>query len=172
MKNYLFKQNRKFFSEKVSKKLSIYSETCLSPLKKLKKEFEHRDVLFVTQQAQRWTTKELDFHSDAFAYYLMEQGLGGKKVMFWSDVNHSLEYISAAVGSIKAGNTIVSTEYENWEDVQKVMKDSGAEVLVLSPFVQSEKNKTRMDKINDAIPELSKSNLLFIFSAIWRYLQD
>jgi hypothetical protein len=44
----------------VTKKLSKYAETCLSPLKKLKNELEHRDVVFVTQQSQRWTTKELD----------------------------------------------------------------------------------------------------------------
>jgi hypothetical protein len=72
-------------------------------------------------------------------------------------VNHSLEYISAAVGTIKAGSTIVTTEFENWEDVQKVLKDSGADVLVVSPFVQAENNKTRIDQINEAIPELSKS---------------
>jgi hypothetical protein len=72
-------------------------------------------------------------------------------------VNHSLEYISAAVGTIKAGSTIVTTEFENWKDVQKVLKDSGADVLVVSPFVQAENNKTRIDQINEAIPELSKS---------------
>jgi hypothetical protein len=72
-------------------------------------------------------------------------------------VNHSLEYISAAMGTIKAGSTIVTTEFENWEDVQKVLKESGADVLVVSPFVQAENNKTRMDQINEAIPELSKS---------------
>jgi hypothetical protein len=56
----MFKQGRKFFAEKVSRKLSKYSDTCLLPLKTLKNELEHRDVVFVTQQAQRWTAKELD----------------------------------------------------------------------------------------------------------------
>jgi hypothetical protein len=68
--------------------------------------------------------------------------------------------MSAAVGTIKAGSTIVSTEYENWEDVQKVLKESGAEVLVVSPHVQAENNKTRIDKISEAIPELSRSNII------------
>jgi replicative DNA helicase len=80
--------------------------------------------------------------------------------MFWSDVNHSLEYIAGALGTIKAGNTIVSSEYENWEDIQKVLKQSEADVLVVSPFVQSEKNKTRMDKLNEAIPELQSSKFI------------
>ena len=61
------------------------------------------------------------------------------------------------MGTIKAGSTIVTTEFENWEDVQKVLKESGADVLVVSPFVQAENNKTRIDQINEAIPELSKS---------------
>ena len=82
---------------------------------------------------------------------------GGNKILFWSDVNHSSEYISASLGAIKAGNTIVSTEYENWEDVQKVLKESEADILVVSPFVKADKNKTRIDKINESIPELSKS---------------
>jgi len=74
-------------------------------------------------------------------------------------VNHSLEYISASLGSIKAGNTIISTEYENWEDVQKVLKESQADILVVSPFVRVEKNKTRIDKIAEAIPELHNCNI-------------
>lgn len=76
--------------------------------------------------------------------------------MFWSDINHTLEYISAALGSIKAGNIIVSTEYENWEDVQKVLKESEADILVVSPFVKADKFKTRMDKIAESIPEINK----------------
>jgi replicative DNA helicase len=76
-------------------------------------------------------------------------------------VNHSLEYISAALGSIKAGNTIVSTEYENWEDVQKVLKESEADILVVSPFVKAEKNKTRIDKIAESIPEINKCKCEF-----------
>ena len=91
----------------------------------------------------------------------MEQGFTGDKVLFWSDVNHTLEYISAAVGTIKAGSTIVSTEYENWEDVQKVLKDSKADVLIVSPFVQLDNNKTRFDKISEAFPGLAKSKLIF-----------
>ena len=84
----------------------------------------------------------------------------GKKILFWSDVNHSTEYISASIGAIKAGNSIVSTEYENWEDVQKVLKESQADLLVVSPFVKADNNKTRIDKINESIPELSKGKIM------------
>jgi hypothetical protein len=71
------KNNRKFFSDRgkfkykfnfqpinnnnlVSKKLSKYADSILSPLKKLESELEHRDVVYVTQQSQRWTVKEVD----------------------------------------------------------------------------------------------------------------
>ena len=76
--------------------------------------------------------------------------------------------MSAAIGTIKAGSTIVSTEFENWDDVQKVLKESGAEVLVVSPHVQAENNKTRIDRVAEAIPELNKSKISLInnFSAI------
>jgi len=67
--------------------------------------------------------------------------------------------MSAAIGTIKAGSTIVSTEFENWDDVQKVLKESGAEVLVVSPHVQAENNKTRIDRVAEAIPELNKSKI-------------
>lgn len=67
--------------------------------------------------------------------------------------------MSAAIGTIKAGSTIVSTEFENWDDVQKVLKESGAEVLVVSPHVQDENNKTRIDRVAEAIPELNKSKI-------------
>jgi hypothetical protein len=99
------------------------------------------------------------YHSNAFAYYLVEQGLSKSKILFWTDVNHSLEYISAAVGSIKAGNTLVSPEYENWEEVRTALRESKADVLVVSPFIKVEGNKTRIDIINEDIPELSKSKI-------------
>lgn len=44
----------------VSRKLSKYSDTCLLPLKILNNDLEHRDVVFATHQATRWTAKELD----------------------------------------------------------------------------------------------------------------
>jgi len=85
----------------------------------------------------------------------MDQGLNGRKILFWSDVNHSLEYISSAIGCLKSGNTIVTSEFENWEDVENVLRE--VDVLVVSPYVQAEKNKTRIDKIKENIPEMQSS---------------
>jgi hypothetical protein len=68
----------------------------------------------------------------------------------------------------------VSTEYENWEDVQKVLKESNSDILVVSPFVKAEKNNTRIDKINESVSELNKSKTnkisLNLYSEIRRYI--
>jgi hypothetical protein len=50
----------------------------------------------------------------------------------------------------------VSAEYENWEDIKKVLEDSKVDLLIVSPFVNVEHNKTRIDFLNEEIPELSK----------------
>jgi hypothetical protein len=44
----------------VAKRLERYSKSILFPLKKLRNEMEHKDAVFVTQQNQRWTIKEID----------------------------------------------------------------------------------------------------------------
>lgn len=41
--------------------------------------------------------------------------------------------------------------------MQKVLKESEADVLVVSPYVAEGKNKTRLDSLNEAIPELQQS---------------
>lgn len=96
----------------------------------------------------------------------MEQEMSGDKILFWTDVNHTLEYAAAATGVIKAGSTIVSSEFENWEDVERVLKESKADVLVMTPYVQAEKNKTRIDKVQESIPEMKncKINTLTLFT--------
>jgi acyl-CoA synthetase (AMP-forming)/AMP-acid ligase II len=100
---------------------------------------------------------KIQIHSDAFAYYLAEQGYAqGSKVLFWTDVNHSLEYVAASLGCLKAGTTVISSEFENWEDIHKTLTESKADVLVVSPYVQIEKNITRLDALTKSIPELSK----------------
>jgi hypothetical protein len=59
---------------------------------------------------------------------------------------------------LKAGSTIVNSEFENWEDIQKTLSEAKADVLIVSPHIQIDKNETRLDAINKSIPELSKSN--------------
>ncbi len=55
---------------------------------------------------------------------------------------------------------MVSTEYENWEDVSRILKESGANVLVVSSFSQSGDNKTRIERVQESIPEMNTSKFL------------
>lgn len=97
-------------------------------------------------------------------------------MLLWADVNHSAEIFTSMVriiknklGGIKAGLTIVNSEFENHEDITKNLEASKADILVLSPFTKYE-NSTRLEILTNYIPELSgnhcKSNSLH--SQIWR----
>jgi hypothetical protein len=78
--------------------------------------------------------------------------------MLWTGVNHTLETITAAIGTLKAGSTIVFSEFENWEDIQKTLSDSKSDLLLVSPYTQSDKENSYIDFINKSIPEMSKSS--------------
>ncbi len=64
--------------------------------------------------------------------------------------------MAGLIGSLKAGLTIVQPEYENWDDVKRAMADSGADILVVSPHVNVEKNLNRIDEVLKDIPELNQ----------------
>lgn len=64
--------------------------------------------------------------------------------------------MAGLIGSLKAGLTIVHPEYENWDDVKTAITDSGADVLVISPHVNVEKNLNRIDELLRDIPELNQ----------------
>ncbi len=66
--------------------------------------------------------------------------------------------MAGLIGSLKAGLTIVQPEYENWDDVKRAMADSGADILVVSPHVNVEKNLNRIDEVLKDIPELNQGN--------------
>lgn len=93
----------------------------------------------------------------------------GSKILFWTDVNHSLEYVAASLGAAKVGVTIVASDFENWEDIEATLSASKASILVLSPYSQLDNNKTRIDAVKSAIPELNSSNLYIRcnYSSYW-----
>lgn len=78
-----------------------------------------------------------------------------------------MEYVAASLGSIKAGNTIVYAENDNWEDIKNILSASKAELLVMSPFLQHDKSKTRLDKLMEDVPELANSNFNLTISDVW-----
>ncbi len=104
--------------------------------------------------------KLLQGHTDAFANYLTENGFSsGSKILFWSDINHSAENIAGILGSLKAGLTIVNPEFEDWADVKQALQESGADILVLSPHKQVDKDINRIDEIVKDIPEMNDGNI-------------
>jgi hypothetical protein len=90
---------------------------------------------------------------------LVENGFStGNKIVFWTDINHTSENMAGIIGSLKAGLTIVYPEFENWDDVKRAIADSGADVLVISPHVNVEKNLNRIDEVLRDVPELNQGN--------------
>ncbi len=61
--------------------------------------------------------------------------------------------------------TLVLPEYENWEDVDNALSKSNADVLLLSPFSNITNTSTRMDLLNESIPELKSSRYGNLFKS-------
>ena len=66
------------------------------------------------------------------------------------------------MGSLKAGLTVVNSEFEDCVDVKKALNDSGADILVVSPHKIVEKDVNRIDEIMKDIPEMNDGKLYFI----------
>lgn len=87
---------------------------------------------------------------------MIENGFStGSKILFWSDINHTSENLAGILGSLKAGCTIVNSEFEDWSDVRKALSDSGADILVVSPHKIVERDINRIDEIMKDIPEMN-----------------
>ena len=48
------------------------------------------------------------------------------------------------MGALKAGLTVVNSEFEDWADVKQALNDSGADILVVSPHKNVEKDINRL----------------------------
>jgi hypothetical protein len=55
--------------------------------------------------------------------------------------------------------TIVNPEFEDWADVKQALQESGADILVLSPHKQVDKDINRIDEIVKDIPEMNDGNI-------------
>ncbi len=80
--------------------------------------------------------------------------------MLWTGVNHTLETITSAIGTLKAGSTIVFSEFENWEDIEKTLSESKTDLFVLSPYSQTDRQTTYIDSVLKSIPEMNKSMII------------
>lgn len=137
---------KKLFSTKVS---VLTEKNIVSSMKELANQLPFRDSLLSVSQGIKWTVKELNTYSDAFARHLLEVGLEpGQKFLIWSDVNHSAEIVCATLGAIKAGLTIVHSEYENSEDINKLLKSKEISAFMFSPYNYVE-SSTRLSLVEN-----------------------
>ena len=78
------------------KKLATRSFSSLQNQLKTVVRFENQD--------QTWTWKDLEYHSNAFACGLIEQGfVRGDKLVTWFDRVHVSETVVSQLGALKAG---------------------------------------------------------------------
>lgn len=132
----------------------------LSLIQQILGDYQYKDALLVANENLKWTVKELDAYTTAFAKHLVEMGyVPGQKLLVWSDVNHSAEIICATIGAWKAGLTVLNSEFENHEDIIKALNDT--DVFVFSPFISSE-NKTRLESIQKELLATKKKHIIQI----------
>lgn len=135
---------KKSFSS-LQTKMNIRS--AISPVYKLLNDLPYRDSLLVSSQNTKWTISELNTYTDAFARSLIENGLEpGQKFLIWSDINHSAEILCASLGALKAGLTVVHSEFENSDEIKAILKKDKIDALLFSPFNTLEK-ETRVDSL-------------------------
>lgn len=79
---------------------------------------------------------------------------------------------------MKAGLTVVHSEFEDWSDVRKALENSGADILVFSPHRTADRDGNRVDEVMKDIPEMNEGFYLnfFIFfyylkSPLWRLFE-
>jgi hypothetical protein len=73
------------------------------------------------------------------------------------------------LGSLKAGLTIVNSEFEDWADVKQAMNDSGADILVVSPHKNVEKDINRIDEVMKDIPEMNDGMIMIYIYILFNH---
>jgi hypothetical protein len=75
------------------------------------------------------------------------------------------------MGSLKAGLTIVNSEFEDWADVKQALRDSEADILVVSPHKVIENDTTRIDEIMKDLPEMNDGKFCQIYFILFYLVQ-
>lgn len=137
--------------------MSKYSEDSIpGAIKEARKENEWIDVARFHSQDQNWTIKELDQHSAAFAYGLVERGYNpGDKLLLWVDDENAAEVAVAQIGAIKAGVSIVSVStHDEINHIGDALAQSGAQGLMFSPHTKVDGHNQRANLLLELMPEL------------------
>lgn len=105
-----------------------------------------------------WTFEDLDRHSNAFAYGLVEQGWkSGDRLLLWIGNNHTSEICAAQIGAAKAGVTIVAASTGSEQDIEKLIGDSQCTGILFSPNTKIGETKYS-EIIRKLVPETAKTN--------------
>jgi len=89
-------------------------------------------VIRFENQDQSWTWRDLEYHSNAFACGLIEQGFtSGDKLATWFDRHHVSETVVTQLGALKAGVVLCPVQDHTEQGVRSVL--SGAKGCILSP---------------------------------------
>ena len=137
--------------------VSKYSEDSIpGAIKEARRENEWIDVARFHSQNQNWTIKELDQHTAAFAYGLVERGYTpGDKLMLWVDDEHSAEVAVAQIGALKAGVSIISVDSkDSINHIGDTLDHSRAKGLLFSPHTKIDQNNQRANLLLELMPEL------------------
>lgn len=116
---------------------------------------EYDAVRFESQRIN-WTLRELDRYSSAFAFGLLEAGFTrGDRLLLYIDQTASAESLTAQMGAIKAGVTVVTfDEKDDVEALDSALGNSGAKGLIFTPDTATGENQTRSTFVSQLIPEL------------------
>lgn len=145
-----------FYKSTIKRFSSTNSNNLFNKLNTLIKELPHRDALMISSQNIKWSIKELDTYTTAFAKHLIELGFKpGQSFMAWSDINHSAEIICSLLGAWKAGLKVIYCESEEFDDIESCINK--ADVFMFSPFIQVN-SSTRLDYISPKLNEMKESN--------------
>ncbi|CAI2374061.1 unnamed protein product [Moneuplotes crassus] len=137
--------------------VSKYSEDSIpGAIKKARAENEWIDVARFHSQNQNWTIKELDQHSAAFAYGLVERGYTpGDKLLLWVDEENAAEVAVAHLGAIKAGVSIVAVgQNDDAHHIGDTIFQSEANGILFSPHTSINGKTQRANLLLDLMPEL------------------
>lgn len=76
-----------------------------------------KDIVRINNQGFNWSLKELDRHSSAFAYGLLEAGfVRGDSIVMWIQRDNNAECLAAQIGANKAGVQCVYFDNNNAGD--------------------------------------------------------
>jgi len=116
-----------------------------------------RNAIRFENQNRSWTYRDLEHHSNAFAYGLLELGYKrGDRLLLWVDKAYTSEITVAQLGSAKAGIAIVPLTSSSGADFQSALRDTDCTGVLFSANTKANGQK-RSEVLYEAFPELENA---------------